>query len=39
MFLCIALLYSIHKHVEQKLGDPKAATGNKEWEGQVSFEN
>jgi predicted MFS family arabinose efflux permease len=39
MFLCIALLYSIHKHVEQKLGDPKAATGKEEWEGQVSLEN
>jgi predicted MFS family arabinose efflux permease len=39
MFLCIALLYSIHKHVEQKLGDPKVTTGNKEWEGQVSYEN
>ena len=39
MFLCIALLYSIHKHVEQKLGDPKAATGKEGWEGQVSLEN
>ena len=39
MFLCIALLYSIHKHVEQKLGDPKATTGKEGWEGQVSLEN
>jgi predicted MFS family arabinose efflux permease len=39
MFLCIALLYSIHKHVEQKLREPKGTAGNEQWKGDVSFEN
>ena len=38
MFLCIGLLYSIHKHVEQKLTDRTGAPGNVQWKEPVSFE-
>jgi len=39
MFLCIGLLYGIHKHVEHKLRDPARAPANAEWKEHVSLES
>jgi len=38
MFLCIGLLYNIHKHVERKLSSRAEMSGTAKWEG-MSFEN
>lgn len=39
MFLCIGLLYGIHKHVEKKLRDRAEVPGQAQWKDQVSFES
>jgi len=39
MFLCIGLLYNIHRHVERKLNTGTEIAGGAQWQGSVPVEN